>query len=50
MNIDTLIKQYFGETEALPVLEMFNSDSIHTVYNKGIINILNRQPDVKRNY
>lgn len=46
MNIDNLIKQYFGETEALPVIEMFDNENIHAVY-KDIINILNKQPDIE---
>ena len=31
MNIDGLIKRYFGDSGTLPVIEMFDSESIHAV-------------------
>ena len=39
MNIDGLLKRYLGEKGALPVIEMFDSESIHAVY-KDIVNTL----------
>ena len=46
MNIDGLLKRYLGEKGALPVIEMFDSESIHAVY-KGIVNTLKMQPDIE---
>lgn len=46
MNIDGLLKRYLGESGALPVIEMFDSESIHAVY-KDIVNTLKMQPDIE---
>ena len=46
MNIDSLLKRYLGESGALPVIEMFDSESIHAVY-KDIVNTLKMQPDIE---
>lgn len=46
MNIDGLIKRYFGDSGTLPVIEMFDSESIHAVY-KDIVNTLKMQPDIE---
>ena len=46
MNIDGLLKRYLGEKGALPVIEMFDSESIHAVY-KDIVNTLKMQPDIE---
>lgn len=46
MNIDGLLKRYLGERGALPVIEMFDSESIHAVY-KDIVNTLKMQPDIE---
>ena len=43
MNIDGLVKRYFGECTPLPVMEMFDSENIHAVY-KDILNTLKMQP------
>lgn len=45
MNIDGLLNRYFGDSGTLPVIEMFDSESIHTVY-KDIVNTLKMQPDI----
>lgn len=39
MNIDGLLKRYFGDDGALPVIEMFDSESIHAVY-ENVVNLL----------
>ncbi len=39
MNIDGLLKRYFGNSSKLPVIEMFDDESIHAVY-KDIVNTL----------
>lgn len=46
MNLDGLINKYFGECSSLPVIEMFDSESIHSVY-KDIVNMLKKQPDIE---
>ena len=46
MNIDGLVKRYFGECTPLPVMEMFDSENIHAVY-KDILNTLKMQPDIE---
>ncbi len=46
MNIDGLLKQYFGKCDSLPIIEMFDSESIHSVY-KDIVNVLKMQPDIE---
>ena len=46
MNIDGLLRQYFGENDTLPVIEVFDSESIHAVY-KDIVNTLKMQPDIE---
>ena len=46
MNIDGLLKQYFGDGGTLPVIEVFDSESIHAVY-KDIVNMLKMQPDIE---
>ena len=39
MNIDGLVSKYFGECESLPVIEMFDSESVHAVY-KDVVDML----------
>lgn len=39
MNIDGLLKRDFGDDGALPVIEMFDSESIHAVY-ENVVNLL----------
>ena len=46
MNIDGLLKRYFGNSSKLPVIEMFDDESIHAVY-KDIVNTLKMQPDIE---
>lgn len=37
-NIDGLLKQYFGEDSTLPIIEIFDEESIHSVY-EDIVNM-----------
>lgn len=46
MNIDSLLKRYFGDSNTLPVIEMFDSESIHAVY-RDIVNTLKMQMDIE---
>ena len=46
MNIDGLLKRYFGDNRTLPVIEMFDNESIYSVY-EDIVNTLKRQPDIE---
>ena len=46
MNIDGLLKQYFGEDSTLPIIEIFDEESIHSVY-EDIVNMLKMQPDIE---
>ena len=39
MNIDGLVSKYFGECDSLPIIEMFDSESIHAVY-KNVVDML----------
>ncbi len=46
MNIDGLVNQYFDGNGPLPAMEMFDNESIYTVYS-DIVNILKKQPDIE---
>lgn len=46
MNIDGLLKQYFDDGDTLPVIEVFDSESIHAVY-KDVVDTLKMQPDIE---
>lgn len=46
MNIDKLIKAYFGTGSQPPVIEVFDSDSIFSVY-KDIVSVLDKDPDIE---
>ena len=46
MNLDGLIKDYFGTGCTLPFIEMFDKESIHCVY-KDIVNTLRKHPDIE---
>lgn len=46
MNIDGLVSKYFGECDSLPIIEMFDSESIHAVY-KNVVDMLKMQMDIE---
>ena len=46
MNLDSLLIKHFGESFPLPVIEIFDEESIHSVY-KDIVNVLKRQPGIE---
>ncbi|MDO4165294.1 MAG: ATP-binding protein [Bacteroides sp.] len=46
MNLDGLLNKYFGQCSSLPIIEMFDSESIYNVY-KDIVDILKKQPDIE---
>ncbi len=46
MNIDGLIRKYFGESGAPVSIELFDNDSIFSVY-KDIVNLLKAKPDIE---
>lgn len=47
MNIDGLVSKYFGECDSLPIIEMFDSESIHAVY-KNVVDMLKMQMDIEQ--
>ncbi len=46
MNIDGLIRKYFGENRAPVSIELFDNDSIFSVY-KDIVDLLKTKPDIE---
>lgn len=46
MNLNGLISEYFGDSPSLPVIEMFDNESIYNVY-KDIVNMLKKQSDIE---
>ena len=45
MNIDSLLKKYFGGDETSPAIEVFDDKNIHRVYT-DIVNILKSYPEI----
>lgn len=46
MNLDGLLHKYFRECLSLPIIEMFDNESIYNVY-EDIVNTLKKQPDIE---
>ena len=46
MNIDSLLKKYFGGDEASPAIEVFDDKNIHRVYT-DIVNLLKSYPEIE---
>ncbi len=46
MNIDRLLYKYFATSEAIPNIEVFDTESIYNVYS-DIVRLLNGYPDIE---
>ncbi len=46
MNVDGLLKKYFAQSNIAPSIEVFDKDSIYSVYS-DIVKLLNSYPDIE---
>jgi len=46
MDIDSLLKQYFGSSKTYPTIDVFDADAIYSVYQK-VINVLTGYIDIE---
>ena len=46
MNVDSLLRKYFTQSDIAPSIEVFDKDSIYSVYS-DIVKLLNSYPDIE---